>query len=115
MMLNSLTLHTDILMMYCPSTTLLQVYGYKKAIYSLEREIKETTETACSETFWDLHIEFDNSGHLSTKIYDKNDDFIFYIINFPYLGNNISSSPTYIWCFIDSLLTTLISLIAINI
>jgi len=63
--------------------------------YPPELEIKETTETACSTSFLDLHLEFDNSGHLSTKIYDKRDDFNFEIINFPYLCSNIPSSPAY--------------------
>jgi hypothetical protein len=31
----------------------------------------------------DLYLEFDDSGQLSTKIYDKRDDFNFKIINFP--------------------------------
>jgi len=43
----------------------------------------------------DLHLEFDSSGKLSTKIYDKRDDFDFKIINFPYLCSNIPTSPAY--------------------
>ena len=43
------------------------------------------------DSFLDLHIEFNNIGHLSTKIYDKRDDFN--IINYPYLSRNIPSSP----------------------
>jgi hypothetical protein len=35
------------------------------------------------------HLEFDDSGQLSTKIYDKRDDFNFKIINFPNLCSNI--------------------------
>ena len=46
-------------------------------------------------SFLDLHLEYDNSGHLSTKIYDKRDDFSFKIINFPYMCSNIPSSPAY--------------------
>ncbi len=47
------------------------------------------------ESFLDLHLEFDSSGKLSTKIYDKRDDFDFKIINFPYLCSNIPTSPAY--------------------
>jgi hypothetical protein len=46
-----------------------------RIIYPPELEIKETTDTASSETFLDVYLEFDDSGHLSTKIYDKRDDF----------------------------------------
>jgi CO dehydrogenase/acetyl-CoA synthase alpha subunit len=52
-------------------------------IYPPELEVKETTETASSASFLDLYLEFDDSGQLSTKIYDKRDDFNFKIINFP--------------------------------
>jgi hypothetical protein len=41
-------------------------------IYPPELEVKETTDTA---SFLDLYLEFDNSGQISTKIYDKRDDF----------------------------------------
>jgi hypothetical protein len=33
-----------------------------------------------AETFLDLYLEFDDSGQLSTKVYDKRDDFNFKII-----------------------------------
>ena len=65
------------------------------SIYPPELEIKETTETTCTASFLDLHLEFDSSGKLSTKIYDKRDDFDFKIINFPYLCSNIPTSPAY--------------------
>jgi hypothetical protein len=45
-------------------------------------EVKETTDTASSASFLDLYLEFDDSDQLSTKIYDKRDDFNFKIINF---------------------------------
>ena len=40
-------------------------------IYPPELEVKETTDTASSASFLDLYLEFDDSGQLSTKIYDK--------------------------------------------
>jgi hypothetical protein len=40
-------------------------------IYPPELEIKETTYTASSASFVDLYLEFDDSGQLSTTIYDK--------------------------------------------
>jgi hypothetical protein len=39
------------------------------------------------------HLEFDDSGQLSTKIFDKRDDFNFKIINFPNMCSNIPASP----------------------
>jgi hypothetical protein len=46
-------------------------------IYPPELEVKETTDTASSALFLDLYLEFDDSGQISTKIYDKRDDFNF--------------------------------------
>ena len=63
-------------------------------IYPPELEAKETTDTASSASFLDLYLEFDNSGQISTKIYDKR-DFNFKIINFPSMCSNIPASPAY--------------------
>ena len=64
-------------------------------IYPPELEVKETTDTASSASFLDLYLEFDDSGQISTKIYDKRDDFNFKIINFPNMCSNIPASPAY--------------------
>ena len=64
-------------------------------IYLPELEVKETTDTASSTSFLDVYLEFDDSGQLSTKIYDKRDDFNFKIINFPNMCSNIPASPAY--------------------
>ena len=45
--------------------------------------------------FLDLHLKFDDSGKLSTKIYDKRDDFNFDIVNFPYLDGDVPRAPSY--------------------
>ena len=42
-----------------------------------------------------MYLEFDSSGHLSTRIYDKRDDFNFEIINFANLSSNKPTSPAY--------------------
>ena len=50
----------------------------KSAIYHKELEIKETTETAF------LTFKYDTNGQLSTRFYDKRDDFNFANINLEY-------------------------------
>jgi hypothetical protein len=62
-------------------------------IYPPELEVKETTDSSAS--FLDKYLEFDDSGQLSTKFYDKRDDFNFKIINFPNVCSNIPASPAY--------------------
>jgi hypothetical protein len=47
---------------------------------------------ASSASFLDLYLEFHDSGQLSTKIYDKREDFNFKIINFPNMCSNIPAS-----------------------
>ena len=64
-------------------------------IYPPELELKETTDTASSTSFSDIYLEFDDSGQLSTKIYDKRDYFNFKIIHFPNVCSNIPASPAY--------------------
>ena len=64
-------------------------------IYPNELEIKNTTDTIKSASYLDLFIQIDRNGHLSTKLYDKRDDFNFPIVNFPFLSSNIPSSPAY--------------------
>ena len=58
-------------------------------------EVKEITDTASPASFLDLYLEFDDSGQVSTKIYDKRDDFNFKIIYFPNMCTNIPASPAY--------------------
>ena len=94
MRLEPLISHTGILM-----TFYLSIYSrfaeFLPLIYPPELEVKETTDTASSASFLDLYLEFDDSGQLSTKIYDKRDDFNFKIINFPNMCSNIPASPAY--------------------
>ena len=52
---------------------------YLEFIYPRELEIKETTETAASSSYLDCYLYIDN-GKLTTRLYDKRDDF-----NFPIL------------------------------
>jgi hypothetical protein len=56
--------------------------GLRPLIYPPELEVKETTDTASSASFLDLYLEFDDSGQLSTKIYDN-------------MCSNIPASPAY--------------------
>ena len=67
---------------------------YLEFIYPRDLEIKETTETAAFSSYWDCYLYIDN-GKLTTRLYDKRDDFNFPIVNFPFLSSNIPSAPAY--------------------
>ena len=67
---------------------------YLEFIYPRELEIKETMEIAASSSHLDFYLYIDN-GKLTTRLYDKRDDFNFPIVNFPFLSSNIPSAPAY--------------------
>ena len=48
-----------------------------------------------SKNYLDLTFVIDSGGKLSTRLYDKCDDFDFHIVNFPYLSSNLPSGPSY--------------------
>ena len=50
--------------------------------------------TDCSLHLLDCYLYTDN-GKLTTRLYDKRDDFDFPIVNFPLLSSNIPSAPVY--------------------
>ena len=55
--------------------------------YPIELEIKDTTDTDMSASYFDLHLEIDSEGLLRTKLYDKRDGFDFLAVNFPFINS----------------------------
>ena len=68
---------------------------YLDSIYPEELEIKDTTDTPKYSNYLDLRLEINDENKLSTKLYDKRDDFNFPIVNFPFICSNIPTSPAY--------------------
>ena len=70
---------------------------YVKEIYSsqLTAEKANTNTSDDFANYLDLTFIIGSNNRLYTKLYDKRDDFDFYIVNLPFLSNNISSSPPY--------------------
>ena len=68
---------------------------YLHLIYTNEIEVKDTTDKQMSASYLDIHLEVGNVGRLKTKLYDKRDDFIFLIVNFPFISSNIPAVPAY--------------------
>ena len=65
-------------------------------IYPPELQLnKANTCTSDAEApFLDLHLSISN-GFVSSKIYDKRDDFDFDIDNFPFLDGDVPRRPSY--------------------
>ena len=68
---------------------------YVDFIYPEDLEIKDTTDSPTHASYLDILLSYDQNQHLTTKIYDKRDDFDFSIVNFPFLSSNIPESPAY--------------------
>ena len=68
---------------------------YIKLIYPRELEIKPTSPSEYESHYLDLTFTRDGDNNLSTKLYDKKDDFSFDIVNFPFMSSNIPASPAY--------------------
>ena len=54
-------------------------------IYPPELQLNKANTSDTEAPFLDLHLSISN-GFVSSKIYDKRDDFDFDIVNFPFFG-----------------------------
>jgi len=64
-------------------------------IYPVKSIVKDTTYYPDSASYLDLYLEHEIIGTLTTKLYDKRDDFNFPIVNYPFLDSNIPSFSAY--------------------
>ena len=60
----------------------LDFENYLGQMYPAELEIKDTTESNTSASFFDLLLSIESDGQLRTSLYDKRDDFNFHIKTF---------------------------------
>ena len=63
-------------------------------IYSTELQLNKANSSDTEAPFLDLKLSITN-GMVSSKIYDKRDDFNFEIVNFPFLDGDVPRSPSY--------------------
>ena len=63
-------------------------------IYPTELQLNKANSSATEAPFLDLNLSITN-GIVSSKIYDKRDDFNFEIVNFPFLDGDVPRSPSY--------------------
>ena len=67
---------------------------YLKEIYPSELTVEKANKSDQLTDYLDLTFVIESGGKLSTRHYDKRDDFDFHIVNFPFLSSNISSGPS---------------------
>ena len=63
-------------------------------IYPPELQLNKANTADTEAPFLDLHLSISN-GFVSSKIYDKRDDFDFDIVNFPFLDGDVPRSSSY--------------------
>ena len=63
-------------------------------IYPPELQLNKANTSDTEAPFLDLHLSISN-GFVSSKIYDKRDDFDFDIVNFPFLDGDVPHSTSY--------------------
>ena len=68
--------------------------GMVNRIYPPELQLNKANTADTEAPFLDLHLSISN-GFVSSKIYDKRDDFDFDIVNFPFLDGDVPSSTSY--------------------
>ena len=68
---------------------------YLKEIYPSQLTVEKANKSDHLADYLDLTFIIDSGGKLSTRLYDKHDDFDFPIVNFPYLFSNLPSGPSY--------------------
>ena len=75
---------------------------YLKEIYPSQLTVEKANKSDHLADYLDITFIIDSGGKLSTRLYDKHDDFDFHIVNFPFLSSNIPSSPCYVVCTFHS-------------
>ena len=68
--------------------------GMVNQIYPSESQLNKANTSDTESPFLDLHLSISN-GFVSSKIYDKRDDFDFDIVNFPFLDGDVPRRPSY--------------------
>ena len=63
-------------------------------IYPTELQLNKTNSSDTEAPFLDLNLSISN-GIVSSKIYDKRDDFNIERVNFPFLGGDVPRSTSY--------------------
>ena len=63
-------------------------------IYPTELQLNKANSSDTEAPFLELNLSITN-GIVSSKIYDKGDDFNFEIVNFPFLDRDVPCSPSY--------------------
>ena len=68
--------------------------GMVNQIYPSELQLNKANTSDTEAPFLDLHLSISN-GFVSFKIYDKRDELIYNVVNFPFLDGDVPRRPSY--------------------
>ena len=68
---------------------------YLKEIYPSQLTVVKANNSDHLADYLNLTFVIVSGGKLSTRLYDKHDDFDFHIVNYPFLFSSIPSGPLY--------------------
>ena len=71
------------------------ILDYLKEIYPSQLIVEKANKSEHLAKYLHLTFMIESGGKISTRLYDKRDDFDFDIVNFPFLSCNIASGPSY--------------------
>ena len=84
-------------------------------IYPPELQLNKANISDTEAPFLDLHLSVAN-GFVSSKIYDKRDDFDFDIVNFPFLDGDVPRRASYgVYSLLESAIMLQTSTLEINV
>ena len=86
---NFMHMYNDVLSIQNPNFEI-----YLDQLYTVELEIKNTTESNTFASYLDLFLSLGRDGQLHTSINDKRDDLNFHIASFKFLNSNIQLRPS---------------------
>ena len=89
----TLTFAIDILMIYIVFDN-KKFLDYLKDIYPSQLTAEKAYKSAHLANHCGLTFMIDSGGKLSTRLYDKHDDFDFHMVNFSFLSSNITYGPS---------------------
>ena len=69
--------------------------NYISAIFASELELKDTSTSSTEVCYLDTNIKTGDNTPFCISIYDKREDFSFWIVNFPYMDSNIPANRAY--------------------
>ena len=74
--------------------TILTLKAWSIVFIPSDLQLNKANTSDTEAPFLDLHLNISN-GFVSSKIYDKRDDFDFHIVNFSFLAGDVPRSTSY--------------------